>query len=42
VRMADNLTTFICWLSWNLGPSGPVQTCYRNCFTLYKMYWLLK
>ena len=20
--MADNLTTFICWLSWNLGPSN--------------------
>jgi len=31
VRRADNLTTFMCRLSWNLGasnflePSGPVQ-----------------
>jgi len=22
VRMADNLTTFMCWLSWNLGASS--------------------
>ena len=38
VREADNLTTFACRMSWNLGslnllePSGP----HRTCFTFHK------
>ena len=27
MRRVDNLTTFICRLSWNLEPSGPLQAC---------------
>jgi len=36
VLEADNLTTFMCWMSWNSGslnllePSGPQRACYRT------------
>jgi hypothetical protein len=39
VHRADNLTTFMCRLYWNLGAStfwNP-QGCYRDCFTLHAM-----
>ena len=38
VHRADNLTTFMCRLSWNLGasdllePSGPLQACNGTAF----------
>jgi len=47
VRRADDLTTFMCPLSWNLGASTswnhrePLQVCNGNCFTCYKLTYLL-
>ena len=47
VRRADNLTTFMCRLSWNLGapnllePSGPVQACNGVAFlSLFIFEWV--
>ena len=46
VRRADNLTTFMCRLSWNAGnlnfmePWGPVWALYRGSFTF--TYWKVR
>jgi len=32
VHMVYKLTTYMCWLSWNLEPTGPIQAC--NWITL--------
>ena len=36
MRRADNLTTFMCRLSCNLGASGPVEACNGIAFAFTK------
>jgi len=42
VPKADNLTTFMCWLAWNLGASTSCspQSLYSDWFTLFLQYHL--
>jgi hypothetical protein len=40
--MADNLTTFMCLLSRNLEPCGPVQTCNGIALLLPIKVWRMR